>query len=129
MISAMACARSANMRAISVMGARRAGARVEQDLADAVAGGGAAGLAKQDGLLAAAREPCRQALDLRGFARAVEAFESDENTARHGMSLSSVDWGLGTVRAHSGGARLRARVSNGCKFHASEPRGSPHLSH
>ena len=64
------------------------GTGVEQDLADAVAGCGAAGLAQQHGFLAAAREPCRQTLDLRGFARPIEAFERNENTARHGVSLS-----------------------------------------
>jgi hypothetical protein len=91
MTSAMAWARSANIRAISAMGATATGAGVEQDLADAVAGGGAAGLAQQHRLLAAAREPCRQALDLRGFARPVEAFERDEDTARHGVRITPGD--------------------------------------
>ena len=50
-------------------GRQGAGAGVEQNLADAVAGCGAAGLAEQDRFLAAPCEPCRQALDLGGFAR------------------------------------------------------------
>ena len=78
MTSAMAWARSANMRAISVMGASERGAGVEQQSADAVAGGGAAGLASDHGVEAALLHPRGQALDLRGFAGAVEAFEGDE---------------------------------------------------
>jgi hypothetical protein len=73
--------------------ATRAG--VEQDFANAITDGGAAGLAEQDGFVAAAGEPCRQALDLGGFSGAVEALEGDENTARHGLSLSPVRLGVG----------------------------------
>ena len=73
----------------SHLGHRRqgAGAGVEQDLADAVAGYGTAGLAEQDRFLASPGKPCPQALDLRGFARSVQAFESDKDAARHGLSL------------------------------------------
>ena len=50
--------------------------------------GGSAGLA---GDARASRprvfEPSGQTLDLGGFARTVEAFERDEETARHGLSL------------------------------------------
>ena len=50
MISAMACARSANISAISVMGATARGAGIEDDLANAVAGCGASRLAQDDGI-------------------------------------------------------------------------------
>ena len=65
-------------------GRERRGAGVEQEGADAVAGGGAAGLAGNDGIEAALLHPSCQALDLRGFAGAVEALEGDEQSARHG---------------------------------------------
>ena len=69
------------------------GAGIEQQSADAVARGGAAGLAGNDGVQAAPLDPCGQALDLRGFTGPVKTFERDEKTARHGVSLSPAEWG------------------------------------
>ena len=54
------------------------GAGVEQDGADAVAEGGAAGLAEGDDAVAGGLERGGEALELRGLAGAVEAFEGDE---------------------------------------------------
>ena len=59
-------------------GSEGGGAGVEQDRADAVAGGGSAGLAGDDGAGGRASQARRQTLDLGGFAGTVQAFESDE---------------------------------------------------
>ena len=63
------------------------GARVQHQRADAVAGRRAARLAGHQGGMAALLQPCGQAVDLRGFAGTIQAFERDKETARHGLSL------------------------------------------
>ncbi len=93
MISAMDWARSANMRAISASGGDGAeggfGAGVEEDAADAVAEGGAAGLAEGDDLVAFGLKRGGEAAELGGFAGAVETFEGDEISARHSLQLTA----------------------------------------
>ena len=69
-------------------GGEAGGAGIEQQLANAVAGGSAAGLARHEVGDAALLHPRRKALDLRGFAGPVESFEGDEEAALHGVSLS-----------------------------------------
>jgi len=63
-------------------------AGVEQDLADAVAGGGSPRLAGYQRGVAAPVQPGSQLADLGSFAGAVEALERDELPARHGLSLT-----------------------------------------
>jgi len=68
--------------------AGRAG--VEDEGADAVAGYGASGLAQEDGIECPVvlLQPGGQTFDLGGFAGSVKTFEGDEETMRHGRSLS-----------------------------------------
>ena len=61
-------------------------AGVEQDGADAVAEGRAAGLAEGDDAVAVGFECGGEVLELRGFAGAVEAFEGDEKAAVRGWA-------------------------------------------
>ena len=56
-------------------------AGVEEDGADAVAEGRAAGLAESDDAVAVGFERGGEVFELRSFARAVEAFEGDEKAA------------------------------------------------
>ena len=69
------------------------GAGVEQDGADAVAEGGASGLAEGDDFVAFGFERCGEAAELGGFSGAVETFEGDEISALHrDESLSQERW-------------------------------------
>ena len=80
------------------------------------------GWRSDDGIVAAASQPCRQTLDLRGFARTVESFERDKNTARHGQSLPP---GMKPNRLYSKAdalcvfpQRLKPRPFKGCTARA-----------
>ena len=68
-------------------GSESRGAGVEQQCANAVAGGCAAGLARDHGRESALLHPCRKFFDLCGFTGAVEPLEGDKQSARHGESL------------------------------------------
>ena len=63
------------------------GAGVQQDRADAIAEGRAAGLAEGDYGVAGGSEPGGEAAKLGRLAGAVETFEGDKETTRHGVSL------------------------------------------